>query len=764
MNKKNATKKISENNQIPLLVCSGQWQVVERTEEYIYAVCPKNRQDDRIDEQKKLIDQLTKKLRSQDKQMTEQKECIRSQDAKIKSQDIRINLQDEQIKEMHECICSQNEQIQDQNKLITELQAKWESQEERLILINQSKETGQVSNSKQSVLMADTYDVDVRGENFVFGSKIKRKEISAIYTQNTLQNIPSDAWDVSAGKDRSVMAWTCKDTDSDTHTLYLAGDGEIYANPDSSYLFTKYEGLTKADFTHLKTDLVTNMGGMFENCSQLQVLDVSNWDVSNVTSMSGMFCGCSQLQVLDVSKWNVSNVTDMVVMFLGCSQLQALDVSNWDVSNVTDMERMFLGCSQLQALDVSNWDVSNVTDMRSMFSSCNAANSMKEGELSSWKLHPSVNLENFCEGTKFEKTPTALFEVTEVISLGEQSVTIDQNKETEQASIGKLAVLMADTCNVNKESFVFGSKIKRKEISAIYTQNTLQNVPSDAWDVSAGKDRSVMAWTCKDTDSDTHTLYLAGDGEIYANPDSSYLFTKYEGLTKADFTHLKTDMVTNMTDMFLGCSQLQVLDVSNWDVSNVEYMTSMFCQCSQLETLDVSKWNVSNVKNMQRMFSGCSQLQALDVSKWDVSNVKNMWWMFSDCSQLQALDVSKWDVSNVEYMWRMFANCSQLQDLDVSKWNVSNATNMVGMFLGCSQLQALDVSNWDVSNVTDMERMFSSCNAVNSMKEGELSSWKLHPSVNLENFCRGTKFEKTPTALFKNRGQSLWESLKSSLK
>ena len=156
MNKKNATKKISENNQIPLLVCSGQWQVVERTEEYIYAVCPKNRQDDRIDEQKKLIDQLTKKLRSQDKQMTEQKECIRSQDAKIKSQDIRINLQDEQIKEMHECICSQNEQIQDQNKLITELQAKWESQEERLILINQSKETGQVSNSKQSVLMADT--------------------------------------------------------------------------------------------------------------------------------------------------------------------------------------------------------------------------------------------------------------------------------------------------------------------------------------------------------------------------------------------------------------------------------------------------------------------------------------------------------------------------------------------------------------------------------------------------------------------------------
>ena len=475
MNKKNATKKISENNQIPLLVRSGQWQVVERTEEHIAAVRLKNIQDDQIDEQKKLIAQLMEKVCSQDKQMTEQKECIRSQDAKIKSQDIRINLQDEQIKEMHERICSQNEQIQDQNKLITELQEKWESQEERLILINQSK-------------------------------------------------------------------------------------------------------------------------------------------------------------------------------------------------------------------------------------------------------------------------------------------------ETDQAFLSKMAVLMADTCNVNKESFVFGSKIKRKEISAIYTQDTLQNVPSDAWDVSAGKDRSVMAWTCKDTDSDTHTLYLAGDGDIYANPDSSYLFSKYEGLTKADFTHLKTDMVTNMKDMFCGCSQLQALDVSKWNVSNVTDMHWMFYNCSQLETLDVSKWNVSNVTDMHWMFYNCSQLETLDVSKWNVSNVTNMRGMFCNCSQLQALDVSKWDVSNVKNMHCMFYNCSQLQVLDVSKWNVSNVTDMGGMFEDCSQLQTLDVSNWNVSNVTDMHCMFSSCSAVNSMKEGELSSWKLHPSVDLEDFCRGTKFEKMPTALFKNRGRSVWESLKSSLK
>ena len=86
------------------------------------------------------------------------------------------------------------------------------------------------------------------------------------------------------------------------------------------------------------------------------------------------------------------------------------------------------------------------------------------------------------------------------------------------------------------------------------------------------------------------------------------------------------------------------------------------------------------------------------------------------------------------------------------------------LFYGCEKLTSLDVSNFNTSNVTDMRSMFSSCSAVNSMKEGELSSWELHPSVSFIDFCKGTKFEKTPTALFKNRGRSVWESLKSSLK
>lgn len=104
---------------------------------------------------------------------------------------------------------------------------------------------------------------------------------------------------------------------------------------------------------------VTNMSNMFLSCSQLQSLNVSNWDVSGVTTMGYMFQGCSSLQTLDVSNWNVSKVTNTSYMFSICSQLHSLDVSNWDVSNVTTMVTMFYSCSSLQSL-IGNLTIDDV--------------------------------------------------------------------------------------------------------------------------------------------------------------------------------------------------------------------------------------------------------------------------------------------------------------------------------------------------------------------------------------------------------------------
>ena len=75
----------------------------------------------------------------------------------------------------------------------------------------------------------------------------------------------------------------------------------------------------KLDLTMLDVSLVEDMSELFyDDCSYLESIDVSNWDVSNVKYMKHMFYRCNSLKSIDVSKWNVGNVKDMISMFCGC--------------------------------------------------------------------------------------------------------------------------------------------------------------------------------------------------------------------------------------------------------------------------------------------------------------------------------------------------------------------------------------------------------------------------------------------------------------
>ena len=150
---------------------------------------------------------------------------------------------------------------------------------------------------------------------------------------------------------------------------------------DMSYMFNNCSGLTSLDLSNWNTSNVTNMGIMFNNCSELTSLDLSNWNTSNVTNMGAMFYSCIKLTSLNISTWNVSNVTDMHSMFSGCTKLTNLDLSNWNVSNVTNIYSMFDNCLGLTSLDLSTWDTNKVTTMQNMFSYCKSLSDFKLSDL-----------------------------------------------------------------------------------------------------------------------------------------------------------------------------------------------------------------------------------------------------------------------------------------------------------------------------------------------------------------------------------------------
>ena len=122
----------------------------------------------------------------------------------------------------------------------------------------------------------------------------------------------------------------------------------------------------------------------------------------------------------------------------------------------------------------------------------------------------------------------------------------------------------------------YGNKIK-----TITFENRKRTLKSYSWksDISEAKDKSIIAYLVPIKDSNYYDLYIMANGTIYANQDSSGWFSNMSELEKINnLNYLNTKLVTDMSDMFNGCSKIESLDVSTFDLSNVTDMSEMFCR------------------------------------------------------------------------------------------------------------------------------------------------------------------------------------------
>jgi len=163
--------------------------------------------------------------------------------------------------------------------------------------------------------------------------------------------------------------------------------------------------------------------------------------------------------------------------------------------------------------------------------------------------------------------------------------------------------------------------------------------------------------------------------------------------------------VTNLSQLFLGCTIFNDPNVSSWQVSNVTNMSYMFNAASAFNR-NIGSWDVGRVTNMNGMFYVASIFNNAgnsSINNWTTSRVSNMSFMFYAAGAFNQ-PIGNWDVSNVTNMQQMF-NFSPFNQ-PIGNWNVGNVTNMIGMFASGGFNQY--IGNWNVSNVTSMGNMFYS--------------------------------------------------------
>lgn len=277
-----------------------------------------------------------------------------------------------------------------------------------------------------------------------------------------------------------------------------------------------------------------------------------------------------------------------------------------------------------------------------------------------------------------ENSSSAVSDAVEMETEAMEDADLQENADT----LANENILMSVRLDNGKVSeYVFNNEsLELDQIVSIIFLDSLSDMKDTAWDVSASEDGSVMAWV-EAIAGDSYALYIAGDGGVCANTDSSFLFSNYENVETIEFNDcFYTGEATDISGMFMGCKSLAELDVRSFNTANVTDMSSLFYKCSSLTSLDLSSFNTTKVTDMSSMFVQCSSLTELNVSSFDTSNVTDVSSMFSECG-ISALDLSSFDTTSVTSMISMFYGCGNLTDLDISSFDMTNA-NTAAMFSG----------------------------------------------------------------------------------
>ena len=307
---------------------------------------------------------------------------------------------------------------------------------------------------------------------------------------------------------------------------------------------------------------------------------------------------------------------------------------------------------------------------------------------------------------------------------GDNYTQVENNKDNDKTEVELPMLNSLTSIMANNDIPYFYPYIE--QIKSITFENKI-NIPSGSqtYDFSSTKNGKVISFIRNHpTEVGYYDLVIQGDGKIYANPDSSYLFSIFSSVNKINNIELlNTSRVTNMKGMF-SYVPINNLNLSSWDTRNVTNMSEMFKSVGK-EGVVILKlgFDTSNVTDMSHMFDyvddidGIKKIHKIDLGdKFDTSKVTDMSSMFSGIGMFDedfVLDLGdKFDTRNVTDFSKMFFSCPELKSITLENLDTVAAISMNSMFKGCKELEYLDISTFKFKNVKCMESMFKDCEKI----------------------------------------------------
>ncbi len=497
-----------------------------------------------------------------------------------------------------------------------------------------------------------------------FCSQVKTLANGTDYTYTTGDNKIKQVVVRKGSSVTSSCIVSASGSDYPVYAVFDAGSGVVTLHTpayhlalaaNSNNLFRGFRAMTALDWDQLDTRDVTTAMDMFYNCAALT--SAPDVHLPKAVSVAYLFASCSGLTSFgDVS---FPAALDANNLFSSCTLLAS--VGDVNLPNATNVSNLFMGCSVLSSIGSLN--LPKVTNISHLFDGCKALATF--GDVSFGTVTSASYLFNGCSAL---------------------------------TTVGTIQLP-----NVTDASHFFSGCSSLASVGAV-------NLPLT----------TKLGYLFSGCSSLTSVNLVTGS----AVTDMGYMFNGCSSLTSLGSYVPTSSVVAHLEHLFYGCSSLPTVDVSGLS-GTLTGIAGMFGNCSLFTEIRFNTGlNTADVTDMSDLFRGCSGLTALDVSVLNTAKATNMSRMFWGCSGLSSLDLSGFSTDKVVETESMFRDCSSLTTIgSTAKFTCTALERCAFMFCGCSQLGNVDISQMkgtlkgaSSGSSANLDKMFYHCSSMTTIR------------------------------------------------
>lgn len=437
-------------------------------------------------------------------------------------------------------------------------------------------------------------------------------------------------------KNVSRMFQGCNFGNSPFDSSYLS-EWQMNLVEDASYLFadtnaSAYE-LYYWDMWRCK-----NWSHMFQNCTNMTSISFANKDFAGAEDFSYMFAGCTNLAEVDLqSVNNLTGVTNVEGMFNDCSSLQKIYVNDCGVYDLVTSALQVLGMDTSIVVDTSG-QCGGGSDTNSGYFEWHEITSDTPKDVSFTTIKIDRTIQSDAESDYLYILSTQSGDdvgmLPDYVISPKEDLVIDGGNRT----------YLWEVTDKNVYVYTFSQPVyfSKMETNAP-AGSVFYGTPLKTTEIG-----DKIEWEWQNTGDGETSIYINGYTNYHtANPAEEWNNIEYNSCNQmfsgTNITRLNvmrnTYNVTTMNSMFRECQYLTSIDISDWNTSSVDNLNEMFFRCENLDTVVMKNWDVSNVQYTMNMFFDCSKLRVLDLSGWNLTynSLVNHNDMFYNCTSLEKI-------------------------------------------------------------------------------------------------------------------------------